>query len=974
MARWLIIIACFVMIPGYILAGQTGKIAGVVRDAQTGEVLVGATISVQGTRYGASSDVDGKYFIVGVPEGTYCVKALYVGYESVLTTNVAVSIDRTTQLDFKLSPSQLSGKEVVVVAKRPAIALDVTSSRQDISLKTVENAPLTDFNSMLNLQAGVVFQNTANDVAEQMTPRLSIRGGTSVGVYVDGMNTTEGIYSGSLTNFNLSEVKSVEILTGGFDAEYGNARSGIINVITKDGGSKYHFSFDYKITPAQLKYFGPSIYDTRYAPEWQLYGTPQALNTYWKLWAASPLDTTFHFTPAQAQQVWEWQHRPRADGNKPDQIVDASVSGPFPIISQLGLVKNVSFFTSLRYSYIYFAVPLARPGDENLNWFWKVTSQPTGTTKLTLEGGYQADYSGTTYNTPEVSVSSPIQAIYYLQYYGNKYNDGKNSDADRYRNQFGFSLNQVFSQNTYMDLNVNYTLRRSYAYPPPFRTNAPTFSIGGFTFDGAPQEGWNPYPKYGDFGGQESLIGDTTQGYYFSMGGGQQTQRDSSREILLTSRVDLVSQIGDYNQVKTGLQFNMDDMHENSGIVILSPPLIKFNVFHRTPIIAAYYAQDKIEFKGMIANLGIRLDYMDRGGGYYTDPYSADFYVDSLNLVPTANIKPFFFVSPRIGISHPITDRSKLFFNYGYFYSEPDVNYLYVQGETSGGVINIVPNANLKPERTIAYEVGFEQQLGNDYLFHISGYYRDITNQILEVQYASMAGNVISSYANGSYSNVRGFDVDLEKSLGTFFTGSLSLDYYLMSSGSVGNDVVYQSVLQTPTPATAQQATPGSNYTFLADVDLHTPQKWGPKVLGSYPLSEWTLSITHQLRSGPTFTWNPNNLPYVQNNVKWRDHQETDLKLTRTFAFGGRSFSLYADVYNVFNRKELTWYMRSLLLPNLRDWTNYMNSLHLPGDGGTDEPGDYKQSYIQLPPPGDFPTQLLFLNPRTYDLGIHVAF
>ena len=962
-------------------AGNTGKISGEIKDANTGELLIGANILVLGTQYGASADVNGKYFIIGVPAGTYSVRASFVGYQTVTMTEVVVSIDHTTEINFQLKQKNIQlGKEVVVVAKKPPIELDVSSSKQDIDLKNIKNAPLQDFNNMLNLQAGVIFRNTSNDVAEQITPTLSIRGGTSVGIFVDGMNVTEGIYSGSLTNFNLSELKAAEVLTGGFSAEYGNIRSGVINVVTKEGGSKYHATLDYKVSTAQLKHFGPNIYDPNSAPEWQLYGTNAALygpdgkhdpnnpDSYWELF--SKFDTVYHFTPEQAQAVWKWQHRPRAYGNRPDQIVDASIGGPLPIFSQLGLIDNVDFFTSMRYEYNMLAIPLSRDHYTDMNWFWKLTFHPANSLKINVQGNYQQNFSSVAYNTPEVSVTTPIQAVYCLQYYGTKYYDGQQSVADRYRNQIGLSLNHVLSPSTYYDFRINYLLRRSFVYPKPF-TGGPTFTIGGFTFDASPQQGWIPEATGRDFGNREGDYGLTTQGYFFTMGA-MGKQRDYSRENLITSRLDIVSQLGDYHQLKTGFEFNYDDLNENSGIIQYNPPLVKMNIFRRIPIRLAYYAEDKIEFKGMIANLGVRLDYTNRRSTYLTNLFSSDFNVDSISIAPTATVKPFFYVSPRIGISHPISTKSKLFFNYGHFYSEPSVGMLYTFREREAGNYDFVPNSDLKPERTIAYELGFEQQFGEDYLFHLSGYYRDITNQIKEVQYSSHAGNVVTSFTNDSYSDVRGFEAIFQKTVGDYITGSLSYDYYVMSSGNTGFDVLYEDIYRTPQLTSSTQATPGPNYTFLTNITFRTPKDWGPEIFGTKLLSDWNLNITHEMRSGASFTWNPQNLPGVRYNVRWRDHQNTDLRLSKSFKVEGIPIELYVEVYNVFNRKELTHYLRSLLLPNLKDWENYMNSLKILSEGGSDEPGDYKQSYIVMPPAGDFPTQLLFLNPRHYFFGIHI--
>lgn len=982
-AYFCIFLFSLIVLPAsFIIAGNTGKLTGKINDAATGEALIGANIILEGTRLGASADNHGKYFIVGIPSGTYDIKASFLGFQSKIIKNVVINIDRTTELDIELSKKSIDlGNEVIVIAKKPAIALDVSSSKQDINLDNIKNAPVQDFNDMLNMQAGVIFKANTNDVAEQITNRLSIRGGTSIGVYVDGMNVTEGIYSGSLTNFNISSLKATEILTGGFNAEYGNVRSGVINVVTKEGGSKYNLSVNFKLSPAHLKHFGDNIFDKNTAPEWRTYGTNSALygadgkhdannpDSYWELF--SKYDTVYHFTPEQAQEVWKWQHRERKYAHKPDYIIDASIGGPVPGLKLLGLENSVDFFTSLRYEYNMLAIPLSRDHYTDLNWFWKTTFRITSTMKLNIQGNYQENFSAVSYNTPQVSITSPIQAVYCLQYAGTKYYEGQQSLADRYRNQIGLTFSHVLSSRTFYDVKANYLLRRSYVDHMPQRTGGETFTIGGFTFDASPT-GWVKEATGRDFGNRESDFGLLTQGYFFVMGG-MGKQRDRSQERLLTARFDLSSQVNDFNQLKTGLEFTLDDLDMNSGIITYSPPLVTMDVFRRIPVRGAYYVQDKIEFKGMIANLGLRMDYINRRGDYYKDVYSKYYNVDSLDFVTSEKVEPFFFVSPRIGIAHPISTTSKMFFNYGHFYSEPDVEFLYATTQRYGGNIDVVPNANLKPERTISYELGFEQQFGENYLFHISGYYRDVTNQIKEVQYLSHTGNSITSYTNENYADVRGFEVIFEKQYGDFISGSLSYDYYVSSSGDVGYDAVYEDYAKTPQLTTSTQYTPGANYTFLGNITFSSPHEWGPDFLGFNPFEDWRLNVTYEYRSGRTFTWNPNKLPGVEYNVRWRATQNTDLKLSRVFNFAGISTEIYMEVYNVFNVKELTHYLRSLLLPNLKLWDNYMNSLKLPEEGGSDQPGDYEQSYIQLPGDGDIPRQLLFLNPRSFYFGIHIV-
>jgi len=109
--------------------GTTGKIAGKISDAVTGDPLPFVNVIVLGTTIGGASDIDGNYSILNIPPGNYNVKASAIGYNAVTVTNVRVSIDLTTQVDFQLNETSLQlGQDVVVVATKPLIQKDLTAS------------------------------------------------------------------------------------------------------------------------------------------------------------------------------------------------------------------------------------------------------------------------------------------------------------------------------------------------------------------------------------------------------------------------------------------------------------------------------------------------------------------------------------------------------------------------------------------------------------------------------------------------------------------------------------------------------------------------------------------------------------------------------------------------------------------------------------------------------------------------------
>jgi len=951
----------------FVFAGNTGKISGTVVDNANGEGLPGVNIAIEGTYLGSSSDLNGVFNIIGIPPGTYTIKARFIGYQEVRQTHVRVVVDRTTKVDFKLSEEAIEFNEpLVVTAEREAIAMDISSSKHDIDMTELHHAPVVNFNNALNLQPGTIFQTVTSDYHEEISNELSIRGGTGVGVFVDGMNISESILSGSMTNFNLSALQATEILTGGFNAEYGNIRSGIINVVTKEGGSKFHASLDGKISNIGRKHFGPSIYDQKTAPEWLLYGYDDALfgpdgihdpenpDCYWEKFSAA--DTTYHFTPEQAQEVWKYQHRSRDYGHKPDYIIDGSFGGP--------VYKDfASFFTSLRFEYNMFSVPLSRDHFEDLNWFGKLTVRPSPSIKISFQGNYQQNLSTTTYNTSNVSVATPEQAVFSMQYPLTKYYDGMRSIADRYRNQFGINLTHVISPKTFYDFKFSYLLRRSFVNHADQRSDATTFTIGGYNFTSLPYGGWYP-DDVDDFGGRESDLGITDQTGMDFIFGNHGKERDYSREKITNIRLDYVSQVNNNNQIKTGFEINYDNMHLVTGLV--SDGLLKMNTFDRDPLRTAVYAQDKIEFKKMIANVGVRLDYTKRSGTYYTDPYSVYYNFDSLQYAPAEAIDPFLLVSPRVGISHPISDKSKLFFNYGHFYDEPPVFNLYYRRERTNGQIDRIPNSNLKPQKTIAYELGFEQQFGDNYLLHFSGYYRDITNQVKTIDYYPISTGFIESYTNDNYEDIRGMETRLEKKVGNYMVGSLSYDYMIRSSGNIGNAILFESTERTPIESYREQYTQ-SDYNVIGNITLKTPSDFKLPFTQLKLLSDWIVNFTHEYRSGNQITYNPKNLPGIMYNLRWRAHQNTNMHLSKAFSLGAVNLEAYMEVYNLLNRKEMTPYLRSYLLPVLPSYYAYLNSLR---EG--DQPGDYKQDYIVLPNSEDFQNQLLFLNPRRYFFGIRI--
>ena len=231
-----LVLTSFNMLP----AQEKGRIHGRILDAESSEALVGVNVFIKGTYYGAATDLEGHYRIANVNPGVYTIEVSMLGYKKVQNTGVIVNPDETSSLDFNLEPTVLAfGQEVVVIGEKPLFNIDETASRRSISSSEIAAEVVESVQDIVANQVGVVESND----------EIHIRGGRSYenAYLIDGISVQDPL-SGTGFGLELSTdaIEEVEVITGGFNAEYGQAMSGIINVKTKEGGDQYHGSVTYK--------------------------------------------------------------------------------------------------------------------------------------------------------------------------------------------------------------------------------------------------------------------------------------------------------------------------------------------------------------------------------------------------------------------------------------------------------------------------------------------------------------------------------------------------------------------------------------------------------------------------------------------------------------------------------------------------------------------------------------------------------
>ena len=226
--KYLLLLFILISFPYLLFSGTTGKISGIVIDESTGEPLIGCNVWIEGTDLGAASDWEGNYYILNVPPGNYTMRASMIGYSAVRMTNIEVSIDLTTSADFSLPTKAIEGEEVVVVAERALITKDLTATTAIVNSADMEALPITEISDVLELQAGFVDGH--------------LRGGRSgeVAYWIDGVPVTDVYDGNAVVDVNKNAVEEMQVISGAFNAEYGQAMSGIVNIVTKDGSNDLH--------------------------------------------------------------------------------------------------------------------------------------------------------------------------------------------------------------------------------------------------------------------------------------------------------------------------------------------------------------------------------------------------------------------------------------------------------------------------------------------------------------------------------------------------------------------------------------------------------------------------------------------------------------------------------------------------------------------------------------------------------------
>ncbi len=955
-------------------AGTTGKIQGTITDSDTKEALPGVNIVVEGTTMGAAADENGYFFILNVPPGTYSVKASMVGYSTETREDVRVFVDRTTTEDLLLKSSTVAGEEVTVTATRDPVPLDVSQTEAYISGEDIVETPVGRLDELMGYQAGIEFE------VESMDRGFSVRGG---GVYetdiqLDGISLQNKQSRQSAVPLSRNLIQDVQILTGGFNAEYGNLRSGLINIITKDGSfNRYSGVLEGRYRKNDPKMYWPDTYETTTDPKAEI------MQVYWGAQSMTGIASTetYHWKNRPENnwdfyRTWEgwnkyasnreygaqfysdvhaWLARPQAFMETGDAMLDLSGGGPVP-----GL-PNTKFYASTFWNRSEYPLLASRSRSHEYNTSLKVTNRLKSNMVLTFshygiwvnalsigERGTER-IAGKRVGTVGGIASSYITGDDRDRFarggylYGQSKVFAKSTRSTQYDKTHAFNLKftHTVSPSTYYEAVVGLILYQSNV--GPMRLVNPTIIHHITDSETGTTVGFDELP-FADPGGYFYLNPD---GFYFSGTTGTSTQITGWKRLhdnfnqQLNFKFDFVSQVNRYNQIKAGLLIDYTNIYESASSYLNAPHEI--GAFHEdwtkyqvSPMQFDWYVQDKLEWEGMIMNFGLRglaffprrnaLDFgphnyydvdseggllwsdVDAWGDIENDPNSNWMWQNQL----TRKVKTKMYLMPRAGISHPITEASKIFFNYGHFFSSPGLNQLYsrsaspILGGRWGGPTGDLGITDLKWPKVISYEIGYSQSIYNQFLLQISGYYKDYSDEIkgARIENYNAALNT-SFYTNNSYRDVRGLEFRVERSFGRFVNGWANYNYMISSDGNTNLFAFFED----PTKAAnawydlAQdkaQTTPS----FRINLSLRTPIGFGPgsAILGIKPLAEWRVNMLYTWKSRGSRLMNSGDAPKNWRYVDYTPIQTAQLYVTKRLARGAQ---FYINVQNIFNIKRL---------------------------------------------------------------------
>ena len=911
--KFLFIFIISVFVSAVYAQSGVGKLSGKVLDATTGEALIGANIVVLETQTGAATDIDGNYFILNITPGTYSVKVSYVGYAPKTLENVRVVAGITYELNVDLS-TDFTLDEIVVI-DRKFFESKSTNTVKVIDSDQISRLPVKGVTNIVSLQSGVVVQDGSGGVEGNAT--INVRGGrgSEVLYIVDGVPQNNVFTGANRSQVSDNSIEQVSFQVGGYEAKYGQAQSGIVNITTKSGSPIYNlfadvvsskFLDDYGYNLYTFNLSGPIIpgdqNNTMFLSAergWFLDSDPTAIDRTFT-YSLDPLDTRT-VTARENMNASNWRFTGKTSHN----------IGSFRL--NLGANYNIRNYRSYVHTYAKNNSDF-NPANvqENLSFSGRLTQTISNNSFWNLNLGFRRD--GFEQYDPHFKDN--------LYAYG---------DSSIFANTFGVTLTRD-GQRIQKDGNNVF-----WAYG---RIN-------------------NGYQKQeNDVFNVDVDITSQISNHLFEVGGGFN-----------------YNIVRNYFVAPVQLAALSDTLTEYQKFEVLQPTVFGYDITGRNrtgsgdgdfapkePVFAYAYLQDRFELDDLVINFGLRMDYFDTrtdilknpglpfAGGTNPNDFDAGDFTEK-----EAEIE----FSPRIGLGFPVTESTVFHAQYGRFIQIPALTDLYTGPFDLDQFISFDPqyvqDGTIKSEETIQYEVGFRQLLGDNAAMNVTLFYKNIKGLVNRQTnfFQRVVNGELRTYIapiNSDFGTTKGLAFSLDVTRLSYLGLSLQYTFSIAegtgSSTSSSQTAVFRN-LNSEAPKVIAPLDFDQRHTGTISVDFYVPkgdlgffEMTGANMLVSFASGRpYTPLDYFDILSGNN--GGPSTVGYVNSRFAPGTFR-IDLKLEKSFEVGNLLITPYLWIQNLLDGDNVTGVWRSTGDPYTTGFLNTQNGRNASANNGEGYVADYK--------------------------------